>query len=313
MASQQVRLTMALMAVYCTWEFLQASNLTDPELARLQADWQAVDYFAGAERTVEVQRAWCERVIELSRTSPHEFGRVMGLMDGGGAAHSEEWVEMAYVLRPWTYRDEKRMLEKDQMVLEAIRSARTNRAVQAAFDAMASRLRAMPSVRPTNSVMQQLGLNDFQYNVTSLKWYFSEGPLSDTHEALKRFVESEAARQVVIAAIALKRYELRHGKWPATLDALAPEFLTADPFDPMDGKPLRYHPADSGATAYVLYSIGNDGVDNGGDATAHGFLADNIPNWRWTRTHDWVWPRAATGDEIKAYYDMCAAAAPAGK
>jgi len=61
----------------------------------------------------------------------------------------------------------------------------------------------------------------------------------------------------------------------------------------MDGKPLRYRlrPDDD----FLLYSVGEDGVDNGGDASplANGelgiFLVDD------------VWPRAATAAEIEKY------------
>jgi hypothetical protein len=40
-----------------------------------------------------------------------------------------------------------------------------------------------------------------------------------------------------------------------------PTFLPAVPTDPFDGKPLRYKKL---AKGYVVYSIGEDEVDNGG-------------------------------------------------
>ena len=49
----------------------------------------------------------------------------------------------------------------------------------------------------------------------------------------------ESMRSQMIAAIALKLYQLKHGEWPETLDVLVPEFLTAVPLDPADGQPLR--------------------------------------------------------------------------
>lgn len=41
-----------------------------------------------------------------------------------------------------------------------------------------------------------------------------------------------------------------------------PNFIAAVPLDPFDGKPLRYILRDSGG--YMLYTIGEDGIDNGG-------------------------------------------------
>jgi len=79
---------------------------------------------------------------------------------------------------------------------------------------------------------------------------------------LGRAAEAEAERRILITAIALERYRGKHGSYPATLDALAPEFLKATPVDFMDGQPLRYRMADDGH--FILYSVGQDCVDNGG-------------------------------------------------
>ena len=40
---------------------------------------------------------------------------------------------------------------------------------------------------------------------------------------------------MTIAAIALKRFQLKHGSHPAQLSELVPEFLTSVPLDPVDG------------------------------------------------------------------------------
>lgn len=63
-------------------------------------------------------------------------------------------------------------------------------------------------------------------------------------------------------AIALERYRLaNHNQLPATLQNLVPAYLPAVPDDPFDGKSLRYNRLPKG---YLLYSVGEDGVDNGG-------------------------------------------------
>ena len=64
-------------------------------------------------------------------------------------------------------------------------------------------------------------------------------------------------RRIVVTAIALERYRLRHKEYPARLSDLTPEFLSKLPIDFMDGKPLRYRPKDDGT--YLLYSVGEDG------------------------------------------------------
>ena len=71
------------------------------------------------------------------------------------------------------------------------------------------------------------------------------------------------------AACALERYWLRHGRYPARSAELVPELLDTWPIDPFDGNTVRYRPTERG---YVLHSIGQDAIDDGGDAT-------RIPGW----------------------------------
>ena len=78
------------------------------------------------------------------------------------------------------------------------------------------------------------------------------------------------------------------------LAALVPEFLTAIPHDPMSGKLLIYRLRPDGA--FLLYSVGLDGRDDGGDPRPG---AGGKPGlWEGL---DAVWPDAAgAGDGTKA-------------
>src|SRR5213078_608381 len=53
-------------------------------------------------------------------------------------------------------------------------------------------------------------------------------------------VRAETERQLTIAAIALKRYQLRYGKPPPQLGSLIPEFVSSAPNDCMSGNALGY-------------------------------------------------------------------------
>jgi ABC-type transport system involved in multi-copper enzyme maturation permease subunit len=78
---------------------------------------------------------------------------------------------------------------------------------------------------------------------------------------------SRACLRCAIALIALERYRLAHGAWPESLDALTPKFLSEVPKDPYDGRLLRYRRLPDGV---VVYSIGQDGQDNGGTKLRRG-------------------------------------------
>ena len=79
--------------------------------------------------------------------------------------------------------------------------------------------------------------------------------------------EGDAAHQLARLALATTEYRLKHGKYPDTLEALAPQHLAAIPRDPFDGQPLRLK---RDGKDVLLYSIGRDLKDDGGAAWDEG-------------------------------------------
>ena len=63
-------------------------------------------------------------------------------------------------------------------------------------------------------------------------------------------------------AIAIERFRLARGQLPRTLADLDPFGMRAMPDDPFNGRPVRYKRLSS---RYVVYSIGEDAKDDGGD------------------------------------------------
>jgi hypothetical protein len=81
------------------------------------------------------------------------------------------------------------------------------------------------------------------------------------------------AARALHALVGSERYRLKHGGWPKRLDDLVPAFLPKVPLDPQDGKPMRYR---KWADGVVVYSVGEDRADDGGDVAGpapkdHGF------------------------------------------
>ncbi len=72
-----------------------------------------------------------------------------------------------------------------------------------------------------------------------------------------------AMRRLAAIAIAIRLYELEHGHRPGTLDELVGHALAQIPPDPhaADGRPFGYLPD---ADPAILYSVGEDGKDDGG-------------------------------------------------
>ncbi len=62
----------------------------------------------------------------------------------------------------------------------------------------------------------------------------------------QRFAAYEAQLRCAAAAIAAERFRCTHGRWPQSLDELAPAFLKETPCDPADGEPLGYERTEDG-------------------------------------------------------------------
>jgi hypothetical protein len=74
---------------------------------------------------------------------------------------------------------------------------------------------------------------------------------------------SRAELRGAIAALAAERYRVERGAWPAKgAELVATGYLKAWLDDPFDGKPLRWKRLADGV---VIYSIGEDGKDDGGN------------------------------------------------
>ncbi len=73
-----------------------------------------------------------------------------------------------------------------------------------------------------------------------------------------------ARRRMTATALAIRLFEVDHGRRPATLTELVPAYLPRVPPDPFlpDGGGIRYKPD---ARPAVLYALGGDGKDDGGE------------------------------------------------
>ncbi len=300
--SELVRIAMAQIALTANWEFLQSTHLTDEQLAELQQDWTSLDFVRGDENAMAMERVTGRITSAKWRQSNStlqdymETGVRLGLSDQEETALDKLKVKTKVFLWRywWSYPDELRALESYEIFLKAARFAETNYSFQTAI---------------TN---QRNELETLKLNNTNDDFYFLSNPAkADFHSLISHGVMSmsavfdktmrvEVAKQMTITAIALKRYQLKHGNYPADLNSLVPEFLSTVSLDPVDGQPLRYRPNTDGT--FLLYSIGENGVDDGGDPSLEKGVTSSSFNWQNIHALDWVWPQPATAEEIQKYY-----------
>ena len=314
--SQLVRMAMAQIAVAASWEVLQATNLTDADLAKLQAAWAGLEFRQAMQNALEMERATTEISLKKLRSSNAEACKLLsygGAGLSGGSASLGDWLDHpgeelkdtwddtklkgAIVLwrSSWSYDDELRYLKYDQMALSLLRAEATNPALYSVVTNLTQRTAAWQAANPVGSgpVWRTLGLEDTRQMLADL---------FNVREAtmLTKLMTVEVARQTVITAIALKRFQLAQGHWPQRLEELVPDYLAAVPLDPVDGQPLRYHCNADGT--FLLYSVGSDGVDDGGDPTVAAGAGSTSLSWQNLHARDWVWPQPATAAEVEKFY-----------
>jgi hypothetical protein len=84
---------------------------------------------------------------------------------------------------------------------------------------------------------------------------------SDLRETRLRL---EATVRLLQTELAIHLYREDHGELPERLDRLVPDYLPGLPLDPYTRQPLVYRKT---GDAWVIYSVGHDGVDDGGNFT----------------------------------------------
>jgi hypothetical protein len=300
--SHLVRIAMAQIAISATWEFLQSDKWTDTQLAELQSNWQAVEFFNASEPAFHMERAIDIDTFQLARKS---YDGVIGAMAGSPPASPkglfddpEQTLKALYIRyrywgwkASWSYDEELYLLQNHDAAVRSIRSTELSGAFAPASKELAATIAQIDKLHTNATAHFMLDGNDDAAGIG---------------KAVNKFADAEVGRRLLVTAIALKRYQLRHGNYPADLKALVPEFLRQVPVDLMDGQPLRYHPKPDGN--FLLYSVGEDGKDNGGDPTPT--EPASTKSKVWFRARDAVWPQPATAEEIAAYFKKNPTAPP---
>jgi hypothetical protein len=304
--SQTVRFGCASLAYDTTWQALQAQGWTDEQLGTLQREWESVDFFKALPETAAFTRASMAAMCQRERGEP--LSSALGLR-GMGHSLRNIWSAIVYRWRQVGYRHQGSYEDERALLLHyRDRELEVRRAVQCPTWV---EMRQLPGV--TNFVPFISKLDSRMRSVLNAR-QMQMAVQRGGQSFLGRAAEAEARRRVLVAAIALERYRGRHGSYPTTLQQLVPELLQQPPVDFMDGQPLRYRPSEDGH--FVLYSVGLDCTDNGGEMRrpqqrGRGFLPglDDVVayggpagrGWGAGQGTDLVWPRPALPAEVLAH------------
>ena len=281
-----IRVAIGGLGLSATWEALQAPGWDEARLAQLQTDWEQFHAVEALERAVLGERAMNQSIMAWVRTaSGQEFDKTMRLWNGSTKTNGSLLTSFATLWRTHVLHtaykiggvnaDEMTQLEYYEESLNGIRRLRAGEGYAELGNAASNAVIALDK------------------KMSQDRWHrlrLTAMIVPNLSRAMDTAVQNETQCRLTVTAIAIKRYELKHGSPPAELSALVPEFLAAVPIDPMSGKALRY--ALKAGAGFALYSTGLDGIDNGGDAAA---VTATKTGW-WTGK-DAVWPAVATDEE----------------
>jgi hypothetical protein len=295
--SQLVRQAIAATAFTMSWQALQESDWTDGQLARLQHQWQLQEFIGPLGHSLEMERAMALDMYSQMRRSVADSARLLGVWSGGTSTSKpvnsladlgdylvENSGELFFkgVYLPvwqiaWSRQDELNYLELTQSFIASARACAEQR-----------------SGRPAKKGESEY--RDGSANNSTLsraRFLVSSMITPSLQNAVTKSVSAEIQRELAVAAIALTRYELKRRRRPQDLSGLVPEFMAEAPRDFWADSPLVYRPVRN--DGFLLYSVGPDGRDDGGDPTPSTRSGSNFPL---SAGRDLVWPEPATKAEV---------------
>jgi hypothetical protein len=309
LVNYMVRMAIVGLSVDVCWDALQAEGWTEPQLAALQQ--ACVDderLLSQMPRTLEAERVSRLYYLKWFRTHSYEawIARHEGVFESFGckplasdvATSVRLWRQCLF--HPiwsfaWANREELDFLRNQQADVMALRDAVRQKSLLKLNEQMSANRLAYRAPAAAWRFYGKLPLVDnFSDSVSGRKGLDSGYPYPDFFSrAWSTAMRNLTLHEMVKTALALKRYELRHGKVPSELATLVPDFLPALPCDFMDGQPLRYRSNSDGS--FTLYSVGDNLRDDGGNSSLEpGERNPAQPASAWSGK-DWVWPGVPAG------------------
>jgi hypothetical protein len=240
---QMIRVAVAQLGLDLTWEALNSAQWDTEQLLSLQKSWESVDLLSGLERGLEGERIFGSESLNWW-LAEKEQSQSASLPWDALCRHliKRLWLEtvvandLRFGIRYW------------QGKVELVRDFKHNRPLK-------------EILVPWQSLDKQLERKTH----VPLRFFYliSLVSVKNPKPALLRILHVETERRLVVTVIALERCRRQHGCYPKSLDALVPEFLSSSIPDCMNGHPFGYQNYANGT--FKLYSVGEDGIDNGGD------------------------------------------------
>jgi len=250
------------------WELLENGSLTDADLLKLQ-EIATGDFVSGNLRAMEAEFRVTPFVLRQFADAVSSDLAWTFAPDSSGFLGTEFAITLRKFLWPrlWMYAEEAKALSNWENAIKATHKLISTKN----WKLVAPGLKSTASKRP--------------YDQWRFPWAEAFSGAKFSRSVLGQGLRAENLSHMVRTVIALKRYRLRNGDYPDHLDQLLPDYLPSVPIDWYDGLPLKYRRTEG--DGFLLYSVGPNGIDEGGDATP----VDQKQGFSIASGRDIVWPR----------------------
>jgi hypothetical protein len=229
----------------------------DADLAALEDQLGHIDVVSEIWSALETERAGTCQLLDTGSRS--EIATELLFNRRFFTPKAKMAFQLAVQLAPggWMDRNKIHAAEWDQTLIDSV-----------------DRLQSVIHPRAAEDAGSAIGV-DASSHRHSIGYLLAKNSYGAKGTALKTVAQAQAAVNEALVVCALERCRLARGKFPATLPALAPDFITLLPMDPVTGESLHYRLPNP--SHFLLYSIGWDGKDDNGTP----LKADGTGDWVW--------------------------------
>ncbi len=242
------------------WEARLNHRWNDQQWAKVEDALARFDFLSGYQRAMRGEVAFAKVVYQSVHRDPKSLREVLAW----GGAEETGWMTPLLFLRGTLYRSQAYHAQMAFDHLIPVLDPASHRVLVENSDAFDEEVASQQSRAPRpHRILALMSLPVFS-------------------SVQVRSAQAAALCDLARVAIALERYRLATGAYPARLDALGPRFLDPVPHDVITGEPLKYRPV---AESIQLYSVGWNTTDEGG-ALARKPDGKSLDR----KLGDWIWP-----------------------
>ena len=255
-----VRNVQCISEVQVLWEGLADHRWSEPQLASIQGALAGQDLLTHLHLALRGERAGVNASLLQAVANPKILSSMMG--------PSDRPQHLEYLPRGMIYQN---LLTYNRLCDEMLLPADS-----ASFRTFAERYREEGTRLVLSSYLSILGVP-----VPNPKTVLVANIFPALEHIFERTLYTQVSLDEAVTACALERYWLANGRYPDSLGDLVPRYLSAVPRDAASGGELIYKPGVGGN--FLLYSVGWNGVDEGGKPAFSSSHSQEITKG------DWVW------------------------